>query len=367
MLTVRVDLEDRGYPIHIGDGLLETLGEILRSFFPATLRPLVIGDENTFSFFKEGVEKSLRKAGYNPAFFQVPVGEEAKELDQVKKVTSAALAIGMGRDDFMVALGGGAVGDLTGFCAASYMRGIPFVQVPTTLLAQVDSSVGGKVAVNHPGGKNLLGFFYQPKLVIADALALKSLPDREFRAGMMEVIKYGVIKDPALFKLLEEKMSEGGLFPKKELPRVIEISCRIKRNVVLEDEREAGPRMILNYGHTLGHAIEKTAGYGFFLHGEAVGIGMIWATRIAVREGLLSQRAGIRVEKLIQRAGFPALPHRINTTGLLDAMSKDKKKRQGEVPIILPRDIGRVEIIKGISPEVIKEETEKIIRDFQEG
>ncbi len=364
METVRVNLKDRAYNIHIGKGILSKLGAFLKDIFPSGLRVLIIADNNTLPLFGEQVFEALQGAGFKPSLFQVPVGEKAKELKQVEIVTSAALKHQMGREDFMLALGGGAVGDLTGFCAASYMRGVPYVQVPTTLLAQVDSSVGGKVAVNHPAGKNLLGFFHQPRLVVTDIDTLKSLPEREFNSGVMEVIKYGVISDATLFAFLEQKFSSGGKFLPEDLQKIILNSCRRKRDIVLQDEKEAGPRMVLNFGHTFGHALEKVTEYKYYLHGEAVGIGMIWSSRLAVKMSLLGPTQGKRIEELIKKVGFPALPAGIGVAEIETAMQHDKKKRQGSIPLILSRDIGRVEIVSSISPSLIRRGIEEIIAEF---
>ncbi len=364
MPTVRVNLQDKAYNIRIGKKILNKLGVFLKEIFPVALRVLIIADNNTLPLFGDQVFTSLQEADFKPSLFQVPVGEKAKELKQVEIVTSAALKHQMGREDFMAALGGGAVGDLTGFCAASYMRGIPYVQIPTTLLAQVDSSVGGKVAVNHPIGKNLLGFFHQPRLVVTDIDTLNSLPEREFRSGVMEVIKYGVISDAALFAFLEQKFSFGEKFLPKDLLKIILTSCCIKRDIVLQDEKEDGPRMVLNFGHTFGHALERVTAYKYYLHGEAVGIGMIWSSRLAVKMSLLEPTQGKRIEELIKRVGFPALPVGIKAAEIETAMQHDKKKRQGSIPLILSRDIGQVEIVSNISPSLIRKGIEEIVAEF---
>jgi len=233
---------------------------------------------------------------------------------------------------------------------------VALAQLPTTLLAQVDSSVGGKVAVNHPGGKNMLGFFYQPRLVLMDPAVLAYLPEREFRSGVMEIIKTGVLADKELFATLERIMMPGGILPAKDLPNIIFTACSIKKDVVLADEREEGPRMVLNLGHTFGHALERETAFTYFRHGEAVGIGMIWACRLAAKLGLLDPRDGDRIESIIRKAGFPAIPETVRPEAILTAMNLDKKKRQGEQVLVLPREVGKVEIIRGV-PAALVEET----------
>jgi 3-dehydroquinate synthase len=361
---LRVDFQDRGYPIHIGSGLLGRTGSLLKDIFPPSTRILVVGDPNTIPLFGRRVGQSLQEAGFTAAFFAVPAGEEAKELQQVTRVAQAAIDFGLGRDDLLVALGGGAVGDLTGFCAASYMRGVALAQVPTTLLAQVDSSVGGKVAVNHPGGKNMLGFFYQPRLVLMDPDVLDYLPEREFRSGVMEIIKYGVLADKELFAALEKNMAPGGGLPKAGLPDIIYKACSIKRDVVLADETEEGPRMVLNLGHTLGHALERETAYHYFRHGEAVGIGIIWACRLAVKLGMLDPRDSGRVETLIKKAGFPPIPKPVQPEAVLKAMNLDKKKRQGEQVLVLPREVGKVEIIRGVPAALLQETVVELLAEL---
>lgn len=366
MPVLRVDLNKRGYPIHIGPGLLDRLGAYLAEIFPPATRILVVGDSVTLNLFEERAAQSLKGAGFEAGFFRVPRGEEAKELGQVALVARAAADFRLGRDDLLVALGGGAVGDLVGFCAASYMRGVSLVQVPTTLLAQVDSSVGGKVAVNLPGGKNLLGFFYQPRLVLMDTDVLESLPPREFRSGLMEIIKYGVLGDGELFLLLEKKVLPGGSLPREGLEDIIFKACRMKAEVVQRDEEETGPRMVLNLGHTLGHALERETGYEYFRHGEAVGIGMIWAARLSVRRGLLAAGEGQRIEALIGQGGFPPVPGSVTVEGLLNAMGRDKKRRGGENNYVLIRRIGRVEVRRDVSKPLIKETLDQLLTQLKQ-
>lgn len=364
MPYLRVDFQDRAYPIHIGPGLLDKAGLFLKDLFPSSTRILVVGDPNTIPLFGRRVGQSLKEAGFTAAFFSVPAGEEAKELEQVARVAHAAIDFGLGRDDLLVALGGGAVGDLTGFCAASYMRGVALAQLPTTLLAQVDSSVGGKVAVNHPKGKNMLGFFYQPRMVLMDVDVLDYLPERDFRSGVMEVIKYGVLADKELFQTLEKIMTVGGGLPKAELPDIILKTCTIKRDVVLADETEEGPRMVLNLGHTLGHALERETAYNYFRHGEAVGIGIIWACRLAVKVELVEPQDSSRIETLIQKAGFPAIPESVRPEAIIKAMNLDKKRRKGEQILVLPREIGKVEIIRGVPADLLQKTVVELLAEF---
>ncbi|MBI5775085.1 MAG: 3-dehydroquinate synthase [Verrucomicrobia bacterium] len=344
MRVVKVALGERSYSILIGGGLLARLGaECARLKLGA--RCAVITDENVARRFAATAMNSLRAAGFDPVLLTVPAGETAKRLRVVSACYDRLAAHRLERKSFIVALGGGVVGDLAGFVAATYLRGVPFVQAPTTLLAQVDSSVGGKVGVNLKAGKNLVGAFHQPRLVLCDLDALKTLPRRELRAGLAEVIKYGVISDAALFRRLESGMGKLLARDPVALAAVVARSCEIKADVVGQDETETGRRAILNFGHTLGHALEAVSGYGKFLHGEAIAIGQMAAARLSAELLGLPDKDVRRIRELFLRAGLPvslALPP-ARREKLLAAMRLDKKVSGGEIKFVLARKIGAVE------------------------
>jgi 3-dehydroquinate synthase len=355
MRTVFVQLGSRSYAIKIGGGLLTRLGNECARLKLGT-RCAIVTDTNAGRNFAKTVYDSLAKTGFEPSLITVPSGETAKSLRTVQSCYDQLAAHRLERKSFVIALGGGVVGDLAGFVAATYLRGIPFVQVPTTLLAQVDSSVGGKTGVNLPAGKNLVGAFYQPRLVLCDLDTLKTLPEREFRAGLAEVIKYGIIRDAKLFAQLERDLPKILQRDSKILALVIARCCEIKAEVVSKDETESGLRSILNFGHTLGHAIENSLGYGKFLHGEAISIGQVAAAKLSQTILRLSQRDIERIENLFLRAG---LPTQINLNSaqrkkLFDAMRLDKKVSGGEVKFILARKIGRVEFGQKVPAELIE-------------
>src|SRR5262245_31562666 len=281
MQTLSVNLGERGYPIHIGVGILERLGELLKE---AGLRGkiAVISNPTVAQLFLDPVNESLGSAGFEVAPVLVPDGEEHKNLSSLATVYDRLIAERLERKSSVLALGGGVIGDLAGFAAATYLRGVPYVQVPTTLLAQVDSSVGGKTGINHSDGKNLIGAFYQPKLVLIDVAVLRTLPPREVIAGLAEVIKYGVMEAPELFAALEAEIDKLLSLDSERLVQTISTCCAIKARVVEADEREDDYRAVLNFGHTIGHALEAVTGYNRFLHGEAVGVGMAKAASISV-------------------------------------------------------------------------------------
>ena len=304
MHAVHVSLGNRSYAIKIGAGLLAQLGrECARLKLGA--RCAIITDTDVGRRYAKPAFDSLARAGFSPALIVVPAGETAKSLKTVQTCYDQLAVHRIERKSFIIALGGGVVGDLAGFVAATYLRGIAFVQVPTTLLAQVDSSVGGKVGVNLKAGKNLVGAFYQPRLVLCDLDTLKTLPDREFRTGLAEVIKYGIIYDAKLFAQLERDLPKLLKRERKPLTSVIARCCEIKAEVVSRDETEGGLRAILNFGHTVGHAIEVVANYGGFLHGEAIAIGQVATARISNCVVNLPKRDVLRIENLFQRAGLP--------------------------------------------------------------
>src|SRR5581483_6005526 len=304
MRSVKVPLGDRSYEIFIGRGLLAKLGsECAR--LGLGRRCAVISDRNVARRFAKNALRSLAAAGFEPLLITVPAGETAKSLKSVQQCYDELAKHRLERKSFVVALGGGVVGDLAGFVAATYLRGIAFVQVPTTLLAQVDSSVGGKVGVNLKAGKNLVGAFHQPRLVLCDLDTLDTLPLREFRAGLAEVIKYGIIYDANLFRELERIVPKLLKGDRSALAKVVARCCEIKAEVVSQDETETGLRAILNFGHTIGHAIENSVGYGKFLHGEAISIGQVAAAKLSNRILKLPQHDVERIENLFRRAGLP--------------------------------------------------------------
>lgn len=305
---------------------------------------MVITDSQVGPRHTPRVLASLRKAGFEPTVITLPSGETSKSLSHVETCYQKLAELRLERRSFIVALGGGVVGDLAGFVAATYLRGIPFVQMPTTLLAQVDSSVGGKTGVNLPAGKNLIGAFHQPRLVMCDLATLDTLPDREFRSGLAEVIKYGIIADAAFFGQLETDLER--LLEREEaaLGAVVARSCEIKADIVGQDEQEGGLRAVLNFGHTIGHALEAISGYGQYLHGEAIAIGQVVAAHLSARLSGLAPEAVSRIEALFTRAGLPTsvkltAPQRKR---LLAAMRLDKKVSGGQVKFVLAEDLGRV-------------------------
>ena len=340
MQTLEVELGDRSYPIHIGSGLLEN-GALMTPYL-AGKQSLIVTNETVAPLYLDQVRAAL---GTEAQAVVVPDGERFKSLETANQVYEALLRKRYGRQTTLVALGGGVVGDLTGFVAATYQRGVAFIQIPTTLLAQVDSSVGGKTAVNHPLGKNMIGAFHQPRCVIADTDTLTTLPDRELKAGLAEVIKYGLIRDKLFFSWLENNVGSLSRRDATALTRAIEQSCRDKAEVVAADEREHGERALLNLGHTFGHAIETATGYTQWLHGEAVAAGMCMAASMSTRLGWLPEAEFHRIEQLLAVAGLPiAPPSDIGPERFRELMGVDKKNRDGRLRLILLQDIGRAVI-----------------------
>jgi 3-dehydroquinate synthase len=361
--TIPVELGAKAYPILIGEGLLESLGERIRALgFPEVTRVLVVSNPVVHGHYGDVVLASLERAGLVAAALVLEAGEEQKTPATVARIHDEAFAQRLERGSLLVALGGGVVGDMGGFAAATWLRGIAVVQVPTTLLAMVDASIGGKTGVNHPGGKNLIGAFHQPRLVLIDPSTLATLPEREFRAGMAEVIKYGVIGDAELFEDLEAAAGappRGGLASREAvgpdlLQRLLERSASAKARVVAADEQEGGLRAILNYGHTLGHAVETLCGYGTWLHGEAVGLGMVAVGEIAVAMGLWSRTDQERQMALIAAAGLPLQWPDLDPDAVLTCLQGDKKVQGGRVRFVLPTAIGRVEIRSDVEPATIR-------------
>ena len=354
METVRVELGARSYPIHIGAGALDA-AELYRPQLGAG-RVAVITNTVVAPLYLDRVKAALARAGATSTVdLLVEDGEQAKSWAALERVFDALLGARLGRDAVIVALGGGVVGDLAGFAAAIYQRGIPFIQVPTTLLAQVDSSVGGKTAVNHARGKNMLGAFHQPGAVIADVGTLATLPERELRAGLAEVIKHGVALDAAFVDWLEANVEQ--LLARKPLALVhaVHRSCELKAQVVAADEREAGRRAVLNLGHTFGHAIEAGAGYGTWLHGEAVAAGMVMAAELSVRAGLLAAADCTRVRRLVQRAGLPTTGPILAPERYLELMALDKKAALGRVRFVLLEGIGHAALRGDVDERWVRE------------
>ena len=336
MITLDVALGDRSYPIYIGSGLLGQ-AELLQQHL-AGKEVLVVSNETVAPLYLDRLMASLK--GHRAESVILPDGEEYKTLEQLNNVFTALLEKRMSRQTTIIALGGGVIGDMAGFAAACYQRGIPFVQIPTTLLAQVDSSVGGKTAVNHPAGKNMIGAFYQPKCVIADIGVLDTLDDRQLSAGIAEIIKYGLIRDEAFLLWLEENMEALVGRNTDALIYAVERSCVNKAEVVAADEHEHGQRALLNLGHTFGHAIETGMGYGEWLHGEAVAAGMYMAADLSVRLGWLAQADVARVEKLLVRANLPVKGPHLSVEKMKDLMAVDKKVQDGQIRLVLLKAIG---------------------------
>ena len=342
--TLTVGLGDRSYPIHIGPGLLSR-ADLLAPHL-ASRRAAVITNTTVAPLYAEGVERTIAACGATSFRIEIPDGEAHKRWETLDRVHGELLAAQADRKTVIVALGGGVVGDLAGFAAATYQRGVPFIQVPTTLLAQVDSSVGGKTGVNHPLGKNMIGAFHQPQAVLADTATLDTLPDRELAAGLAEVVKYGALGDLAFLGWLEENMDRLRARDPDALSRAILRSCEIKARIVALDEREAGPRALLNLGHTFGHAIETLEGYGSWLHGEAVAAGMVMAARFSARLGRAPSSDADRLEALLRRAGLPVAPPERPAREWLDAMGRDKKNESGRITLILLDRLGDAAVEK---------------------
>jgi 3-dehydroquinate synthase len=352
MQSLTVNLGERSYPIQVGAGLLERAGEALRQ---AGLRGkvAVVTNPVVAELYLERLNKALGREGFEITSVLVPEGEEHKTLKSLAAIYEKLIAGRLERKSAIVALGGGVIGDLAGFAAATYLRGIPYVQIPTTLLAQVDSSVGGKTAVNLAVGKNLVGAFYQPKLVLIDVAVLHSLPRRELVAGLAEIIKYGIIEDPVLFSLLEEKIQEIAGVNEELLSRVVAASCAIKARVVEADEREDDYRAVLNFGHTVGHALEAATGYRKLLHGEAVGIGLVKAAALSADQGVCDAATLRRVTALVQKAGLPVeIPPEVSPESLIQAMEIDKKVAGGKIKFIMCESIGKTRF-QWLSPDEI--------------
>jgi 3-dehydroquinate synthase len=350
--TLDVDLGERSYPIHIGPGLIGDPG-LYRSGI-AGRQVMVVTNETVAPLYLDRVEAALR--GFRVARVVLPDGEEYKNLEVWNRIMDGLLGERFARDCTLIALGGGVVGDMAGFAAACYQRGVAFIQVPTTLLAQVDSSVGGKTGVNHALGKNMIGAFHQPRCVIADTQTLSTLPERELSAGIAEVIKYGLIRDPGFFAWLETNMEALRARAAPALTYAIARSCRNKAEVVAADELESGQRALLNLGHTFGHAIENGVGYGAWLHGEAVGAGMCMAADLSARLGWLDRGSVERARALIAAAGLPVEPPAdIGPARFRELMAVDKKVQDGRLRLVLLRAIGEALVTGDFDPAKLEE------------
>jgi 3-dehydroquinate synthase len=354
---IPVKLPENAYEIVIKTSGLSSLGDYLT---PLKLgkKIIVVSNPEIFNFYGKTVLNSLETAGFEVFTHLIPPGEQFKTLSQIEKVYDTAFNHRLERSSTLLALGGGVIGDLTGFAAATWLRGINFIQVPTSLLAMVDASVGGKTGVNHPLGKNLIGAFYQPKLVFIDPEVLKTLPEREFRAGMAEVIKYGVIWDENLFAQLEQCdcLESYSKISPELLETILTRSCQAKADVVGQDERESGLRAILNYGHTVGHTIESLTNYSSVNHGEAVAMGMAIAGAIAISLNLWTKEEGDRQNQLIIKTGLPTeIPAGLNSEEIINLLSADKKVKDGKVRFILPTKIGKVIITSEVSNDIIRQ------------
>ncbi|MGF1763582.1 3-dehydroquinate synthase [Aliivibrio kagoshimensis] len=354
MERINVKLAERSYNISIGAELFDNSAHF--SSIPSGKQVVVISNETVAPLYAERVMTTISSLGCQVSLFELPDGEQYKTLDTFNLIMSFLLEGNYGRDVVIVALGGGVVGDVVGFAASCYQRGVDFIQVPTTLLSQVDSSVGGKTAVNHPLGKNMVGAFYQPKSVVIDINCLSTLPAREFSAGMAEVIKYGIIADADFFGWLDDNMDALFALDADALTYAISRCCQLKADVVAQDEKESGVRALLNLGHTYGHAIEAEMGYGNWLHGEAVSVGMVMAALTAQKQGLLSKRDVDKIRAILVKAKLPVLaPNSMSADDFMKHMMRDKKVLAGQLRLILPTSIGSADVIADTPVSVINE------------
>jgi 3-dehydroquinate synthase len=337
--TLVVALAERSYPVHIGAALLTGIGHLLPN--TRSGRAIIVTNQVVAAHHLERLQKGLERADIHHDVIVVPDGEAHKDWATLYDVHTRLLELQAERSTMLIALGGGVIGDLAGFAAATYQRGMPLVQIPTTLLAQVDSSVGGKTAVNHPLGKNMIGAFYQPSAVIIDSATLSTLPDREYASGLAEVVKYGAIRSPELFAWLESNVDPLLSRDEATLAQAIHESCRIKAEIIAADERETGERALLNFGHTFGHAIEVGTGYGAWLHGEAVAAGMVLAGELSVRVTGMPTTENRRLKQLLFRFGLPVDPPALGAERYLELMARDKKVDAGKLRLVLLEALGR--------------------------
>ncbi len=360
MTKLNVELGENSYEILIGEKIFcEVANFLAESNF--TKKILIVTDSNVFKIYAEELRKIFTKCEINFEVEVVPAGESSKNLREAENLYTCAIESQLDRKSVIVALGGGVVGDLAGFVAATYLRGVPFIQVPTTLLAQVDSSVGGKTAVNHALGKNLIGAFYQPKKVFIGVDMLKSLPEREIKAGLGEVVKYGVISDEKFFSYLEENVDKILSRDLEVMTRIVKRACEIKAEVVSHDEKESGLRRILNFGHTIAHAIEEETGYEKYSHGEAVAIGMIGAAKISEKLGKVDAAAVLRLRNLIERFGMCTSVAGCEVDKMYRELFRDKKTINGKINWVLMKNFGAVEVSNDVPEEIVKSVLREII------
>lgn len=353
MIELKVDLGDRTYPINIGSGLMSD-SEIFKSII-RTKDVMIVSNETVAPLYLSKIKDALGSS-FRIETCILPDGEKYKTLESFNQIITELLSAGFGRDCTLAALGGGVVGDITGYAAASYQRGVDFIQIPTTLLSQVDSSVGGKTGVNHPLGKNMIGAFHQPRGVVIDTDCLSTLPLRELSAGMAEVIKYGIICDQDFFCWLERNVKSAMNLDEDAISNTIAKCCSIKAEVVRLDEKESGVRALLNLGHTFGHAIESFMGYGNWLHGEGVAAGMVLAAKVSKNMGKLSESELIRIETILKAAGLPTeAPEEMDYKSFVELMRHDKKVKNGIIRYVLPNSIGNSEVFKAASDSSIEE------------
>ena len=363
MSIIRVNLGENSYNINVGTGILEELGSTLKKLDNFE-KIVVITDPLVNELWGGILRSSLKSEGYNPEVIEIPRGEKYKNLQMAFKIYDKLLNLEAHRDSCIVAFGGGVIGDLAGFVAATYMRGTYLVHIPTTLLAQVDSSIGGKTSVNHPKGKNLIGVFYQPMFVHADVETLTTLPQKELRTGLAEVIKYGVIEDEDFFKFLEansHQLNTKAFEDNDTLKAALKVwqtivteSCKIKARIVEQDEKEKGIRMILNYGHTIGHAIETVTKYDVYNHGEAVAIGMVATAMISREMGMIEDVQLNRIKGLLEKLKLPTSVDGLSAQKIVNVLKVDKKIREGKIKFVLPKKIGKVEVRDDVPMPVVK-------------
>jgi 3-dehydroquinate synthase len=351
-MVIPVRLGERAYEIVIEPGGLARVGPRLRAL-GAGRRTALVSAARPLSLYGKRVTESLEHAGFSVAVVEVPDGEAAKTLAVAERCWEALLDAGLDRTSAVLALGGGAVGDLAGFVAATYMRGVPLVQLPTTVVAQVDSAIGGKTAIDHPRAKNLIGAFHQPRLVLADPTTLLTLPEREYRSGLAEVVKHGIVLDAAYFEDVEASVAPLLARELATLERIVAGSCRLKAAVVERDEREAELRAVLNYGHTVGHALEVTTAYARWTHGEAVALGIVAEARLAGRLGIAAPETVQRQERLLAALGLPTEAPGIDSESVVAALARDKKARDGRVPFVLAPALGTFRLVFDVPvPEI---------------
>jgi len=351
METLNVDLGERSYPIYIGEGLLRRSELLLPCL--AQNKAAVVTNTTVAELYLSSLTAVLGKQGVEVVQVVLPDGEKYKNWETLNLIFAALLSHHCERKTALLAMGGGVIGDLAGFAAAVYLRGVPYIQIPTTLLAQVDSSIGGKTAINHPQGKNLIGAFYQPKLVLADTATLKTLPEREFSAGLAEVIKYGLIRDASFFDWLERNLEKLLKHDAEAITYAIRRSCENKATVVAADEHESGMRALLNLGHTFGHAIETGTGYGAWLHGEAIAAGTLLAARLSRRMGLIGETEVGRIANLYRRAKLPLSAPDFGVKRYLQLMGLDKKVEHGRIRFVLLKKIGEAFITADVPQQAL--------------